>query len=142
MKSSTSLLALALSACLAGGGAAAAAGSGQPTQAAAAPKQGAPAATPTAAEAEAFVARAERELSEFSVINARAQWVNSTYITEDTDALSAHFGTIGTEMGVRFANEAARYRDVPGLSADTRRKLDILRTGLTLPAPTTEGAAR
>src|SRR3546814_1279239 len=34
-----------------------------------------------------------------------------------------------------------KYRDVPGLSADTKRKLDILRTGLVLPAPTTEGAA-
>src|SRR3546814_17941213 len=31
--------------------------------------------------------------------------------------------------------------NVPGLSADTKRKLDILRTGLVLPAPTTPGAA-
>src|SRR3546814_11638592 len=31
--------------------------------------------------------------------------------------------------------------NVPGLSADTKRKLNILRTGLVLPAPTTEGAA-
>ena len=68
-------------------------------------------------------------------------WVNATYITQDTDALAAHFGTIGTEMGVRLASEAARYQNVPGLSYDTRRKLDILRTGLTLPAPTTAGAA-
>src|SRR5688500_14276457 len=97
--------------------------------------------TPTAAEADAFVARAERELAEFSVLNARAQWVNSTYITPDTDALAAHFGTIGTEMGVRLATEAARFQDVEGLSYDTRRKLDILRAGLTLPAPSTEGAA-
>ena len=48
------------------------------------------------------------------VINARAQWVNATYITQDTDALAAHFGTIGTEMGVRFANEAARFQNVAG----------------------------
>ncbi len=136
MKSSVSLLALAISACLASGCTTAAATS---DSAAAAPA--ARTAAPTAAEADAFVARAERELAEFSVINSRAQWINSTYITPDTDALAAHFGTIGTEMGVRFANEAARFHDVPGLSADTRRKLNILRTGLTLPAPTTEGAA-
>ncbi|KAB2857775.1 MAG: M2 family metallopeptidase, partial [Sphingopyxis terrae] len=37
--------------------------------------------------------------------------------------------------------EAAKYMDVPGLSADTKRKLDILRTGLVLPAPTKPGAA-
>jgi peptidyl-dipeptidase A len=96
---------------------------------------------PTVESARAFVARAEKELSEFAVINSRAQWVNATYITDDTDALAAHFGTIGTEMSVRFANEAARYASVPGLDYDTKRKLDILRGALVLPAPTTEGAA-
>jgi peptidyl-dipeptidase A len=95
----------------------------------------------TLEEARAFVARAEKELSEFSVLNSRAQWVNSTYITDDTDALAAHFGTIGTEMSVRFANEAAKYANVEGLDYDTKRKLDILRGALVLPAPTTEGAA-
>jgi peptidyl-dipeptidase A len=124
--------ALALSGC-----AAATAERPAAASAAAAPR----AAAPTAADADAFVARAEQELREFSTLNSRAQWVNSTYITEDTDALATHFGTIGTQMGVRFANEAARYATVPGLSADTRRKLDILRGGLTLPAPTTDGAA-
>jgi peptidyl-dipeptidase A len=98
-------------------------------------------AAPTLEEARAFVARAEKELSEFAVINSRAQWVNATYITDDTDALAAHFGTIGTEMSVRFANEAARYANVPGLDYATKRKLDILRSALVLPAPTTEGAA-
>src|SRR3546814_12950961 len=72
-------------------------------------------AAPTAADAEAFVKQAEKELFDFSILNSRAQWVNSTYITDDTDALAAHFGTIGTEMPVRFANEAAKYPQVPGL---------------------------
>jgi peptidyl-dipeptidase A len=98
-------------------------------------------AAPTAAEADAFVARAERELGEFGVINNRAQWVNATYITPDTDALAAYFGTIGTEMGVRYATEAAQYQNVPNLSYDTRRKLNTLRAGLTLAAPRTPGAA-
>ena len=71
-------------------------------------------AAPTLEEAHAFVAEAEKELSEFAVINSRAQWVNATYITDDTDALAAHFGTIGTEMSVRFANEAAAMPSVPG----------------------------
>ncbi len=141
MKSTVSLLAI-----VAAAGLAACASTG--TETAAAPT--APAATsapepaaaqPTAAEADAFVARAERELAEFSVISSRAQWVNATYITQDTDALASHFGTIGTEMGVRFANEAARFANVAGLSYDTQRKLNILRSGLTLPAPTTAGAA-
>lgn len=137
----TSLLAIAAGACLTAG--CTTASGQQPTVAAAttsAPASPA-AAAPTAAEADAFVARAEQELAEFSVLNGRAQWVNATYITPDTDALSAHFGTIGTEMSVRLANEAARFAGVAGLSYDTRRKLDILRSGIVLPAPTTEGAA-
>ncbi|MGZ8326243.1 MAG: M2 family metallopeptidase, partial [Allosphingosinicella sp.] len=102
---------------------------------------GADQAAPTLEQARAFVARAEKELSEFAVVNSRAQWVNATYITDDTDALAAHFGTIGTEMSVRFANEAAKYANVQGLDYDTKRKLDILRSALVLPAPTTPGAA-
>ncbi|HEX2762982.1 MAG TPA: M2 family metallopeptidase [Allosphingosinicella sp.] len=98
-------------------------------------------AAPTADEARAFVAKAEKELADFSVINGRAQWVNNTHITDDTDALAAYFGTIGTEMGVRYAKEAARFNNVAGLDYDTRRKLDILRNGLVLPAPSTPGAA-
>jgi len=139
MKSTVSLLALAAAALIAATASTAATESAAP----AAPRRAAarPARAPTVAEANAFVARAERELGEFSVINNRAQWVNATYITDDTDALAAHFGTIGTEMGVRYATEAARYQNVRGLSADTRRKLNILRNGLTLAAPTTAGAA-
>ena len=137
MKSSASLFTLAICACLASGCVA----PGADADPAAAGSQARASRTPTAADADAFVARAEQEIAEFSVISSRAQWVNSTYITQDTDALAAYFGTIGTEMGVRLATEAARFQNVPGLSADTRRKLDMLRGGLTLAAPTTEGAA-
>ncbi|MEA3015673.1 MAG: peptidyl-dipeptidase [Sphingomonadales bacterium] len=143
MKSTVSLFALAAATALAAGCTTASADE-QQAAAPAAAEQAPPAAAvaqPTAADADAFIARAERELAEFSVLNNRAQWVNATYITDDTDALAAHFGTIGTEMQVRYAGEAARYLNVPGLGADTRRKLDILRSGITLPAPTTPGAA-
>lgn len=95
----------------------------------------------TAADAEAFIARAEQQLFDYSVDASRMNWINSTYITDDTDALAAKFGAEGTEMSVRFALEAARYQNVPGLSADVKRKLDILRGGIVLPAPTTPGAA-
>ncbi len=96
---------------------------------------------PTSAEADSFVAQAEKEQADFMVIASQAQWVNSTYITDDSDALAAYFGTIGTDMGVRLAKGAARFDKVEGLSFDTRRKLDIMKQGLVLPAPSTEGAA-
>src|SRR3546814_14604987 len=55
--------------------------------------------------------------------------------------MAARINAVGTEKSVHYALEAAKYMNVPGLSADTKRKLNILRTGLVLPAPTTEGAA-
>ncbi len=99
------------------------------------------AAKPTAADAEAFVAAAEKEAFDYTVSASRVFWVNSTYLTDDTNALAAEVGAKGTEMQVRFALEAAKFNDVTGLSAETRRKLDKLRGGIVLPAPTTEGAA-
>ena len=98
-------------------------------------------AAPTAADANAFVAAAEKELAAYSVLNNRAQWINSTYITDDTDAIAAEFGARGTEMGVKYAKGAAKFDKVEGLSFDTRRKLDFLKQGLVLPAPDTPGAA-
>ena len=88
-----------------------------------------------------FIARVEKDLYDFSVISGRAAWVNATYITDDTDALNAYFGTIGTEKTIEYAKEAAIFAQVPGLDPDTARKLNILRTALVLPAPSTPGAA-
>ncbi len=98
-------------------------------------------AAPTAEDARAFIAAVEKDLFDLSVIGGRAAWVNATYINDDTDALAAYFGTIGTEKGVKYATEAAKYARVEGLDFDTARKLNILRGALVLPAPTTPGAA-
>ncbi|HET9459731.1 MAG TPA: M2 family metallopeptidase, partial [Sphingomicrobium sp.] len=88
-----------------------------------------------------FIAAVEKDLFDLSVIGGRAQWVNATYINDDTDALAAYFGAIGTEKSVQYAKAAAVYAQVPGLDFDTARKLNILRTALVLPAPSTPGAA-
>jgi peptidyl-dipeptidase A len=98
-------------------------------------------AAPTVAEAEAFIAAAEKDLFDFSIESGRVAWIKATYITEDTDALAAKYGAAGTEKSVKYALEAAKYQAVAGLSPETKRKLDILRGGIVLPAPTTEGAA-
>ncbi len=88
-----------------------------------------------------FVAAAEKDLFDFSQEASQVAWVNATYISPDTDAIAARKGAEGTEMQVRYALEAARYAEVEGLDPEVERKLDILRTGLVLPAPTTPGAA-
>jgi peptidyl-dipeptidase A len=100
-----------------------------------------PAGTTTAAEADAFVATAEKEYFDYSIFGGQVAWVNNTYITDDTDAINARVGTEGTELGVKFAKGAARFNGIAGLSYDTKRKLEFLRNGLVLPAPSSPGAA-
>ncbi|MBZ9646264.1 M2 family metallopeptidase [Sphingobium sp. 3R8] len=99
------------------------------------------AAAPTAAEADAFLAKAEKALFDQSIVSGRAAWINATYITDDTDAIASYFGAIDTKQRVDYALEAAKYATAPGLSMETKRRLTLLRTALTLPAPTTPGAA-
>lgn len=99
------------------------------------------AAADASAEAETFITQAEKELAAHSVLASRADWINRTYITDDTDALAAEFGARGTEMSVRFAKGAAKFDGAKGLSFDVRRKLDFLKQGIVLPAPEKPGAA-
>lgn len=99
------------------------------------------AAAPTVADAERFVADAEAQLLAYSNRAGRVAWIYETNITVDTETVNAETSAQGTELIVRLALEAARYANVEGLSEDTRRKLIMLRTGIVLPAPTTEGAA-
>jgi len=91
--------------------------------------------------AAAWVAMVEKDLFDYSVDASRVYWVNATYITDDTDALAAQAGAEGTEKSVKYALEAAKYAQVEGLDPDVARKLNILRNGIVLPAPTTPGAA-
>jgi peptidyl-dipeptidase A len=98
-------------------------------------------AAPTAKDADAFVASAEAQLAPLSVDVNRISWVNATFITDDTDALAAQAGARQTELQVKLATEAARFAGIPGLLFDTARKIDLLRSGLTLPAPSKPGAA-
>lgn len=103
--------------------------------------QTAPTYPETAQGAADFVAAAEKNLGDLTIDNARVNWVNYTYITEDTDALAAKSNGELTERQVAYALDAAKFAKLPGLDADVSRKLGILRQGIVLPAPTTPGAA-
>ena len=85
---------------------------------------------PDAGAEDALVAQAERELGDLSVFNNRAAWINQTNITDDTDALAATVDSQFTAALVRYATEASKFQNTPGLSADTTRKLYLLRTGI------------
>ncbi|HSC20485.1 MAG TPA: M2 family metallopeptidase, partial [Solirubrobacterales bacterium] len=89
---------------------------------------------PTREEAERFVAGAERRFAESSVDASRASWVQANFITQDTEILAAQANERSTALGVELAKEAARF-DGLDLPYDVRRKLDLLKLSLTLPAP-------
>lgn len=94
------------------------------------------------AEADAFVAKAEKDFNRAVIEAGQAGWVYETYINQDTEALTARADAAITTMSVNNALQAAKYAQTPNLSYDTDRKLDRMRTAITLPAPTREGAAQ
>ncbi len=94
-----------------------------------------------ATSAKDFVEQAEKHLFDFSTYAAKVEWINSTYLTEDTDALAAISGAEGTKMSVDFALQAAEFAKQDGLDPVVKRKLDMLRGGIVMPAPTKAGAA-
>ncbi len=99
-----------------------------------------PASSASADEARAFADKVEATYRAAFEEAARIQWVNATYINFDTDWLAAKNAAEITRLTVDFANEAAKF-DGAELPADLRRKLDFMKLGIVLPAPTTEGAA-
>jgi peptidyl-dipeptidase A len=94
----------------------------------------------TADQAKRFVERVEEERSAFNERAARTAWVRANFITHDTDWLLQQIRAEGTKLSVQWANEAKRFNDVE-VGGDVRRKLEIIKQDLTLPAPDREGAA-
>jgi peptidyl-dipeptidase A len=106
-----------------------------------APASSAATAAPASAEdAAAFVDKVEATYAKVFEEASRIQWVNSTYINFDTDWLAAKSAAETTELAVNFANEAAKF-DTTDVSPELRRKLDFMKLGITLPAPSKDGAA-
>jgi len=93
-----------------------------------------PSKTPTVAEAQAFIDQAEARLLEANVESSRADWVKSTYITDDTEALAAKADERAINAQVELAKESTRF-DGLNLSAELARKMKLLRTSLTLATP-------
>ncbi|MBI1966652.1 MAG: M2 family metallopeptidase [Gemmatimonadetes bacterium] len=93
-----------------------------------------PARPPTVADAAAFVARAESVLYDLSVKASRVDWVANTYITFDTEELTAE-AQEAYGVAVRdLATEARRYERLP-LPAELARKVLLLKLALPAPPP-------
>ena len=93
--------------------------------------------TANADEAAKFMANVDKRLMELSIKSGRADWVRSTYITDDTEKISADANTDLIAATTEFAEEAKKFDGVD-LPADLQRKLKLLKLSLTLPAPKNE----
>src|SRR5256885_327300 len=99
--------------------------------------------SPTVAEAEAFMNKAEARLidlhTEFrqaglSVKVNQANWVHDNFITDDTEALAAAANDEITAVTSELVEQAKRFDGVK-MPADLARKFLLLKLSLTAPAP-------
>ena len=91
-----------------------------------------PTATPEAARK--FTGEAERKLLALNIDSGRADWIKSTYITDDTEAVAAKIDERAINAGVEYAKDATRF-DGLSLDAPTARKLKLLKLSLTIATP-------
>ena len=92
----------------------------------------APKATPE--EARKFIDDVEQKLLLLGVNSSMADWVRSTYIIDDTEALSAKLDERAIAATVQYAKESTRF---DGLKLDpvTARKIKLLKLSLTIATP-------
>lgn len=98
-------------------------------------------AQPTAADAAAFVDAAERDLLELTVAAGRAEWVQATYITIDTQAIAAAANEKRLAAIADFAAQATRF-DGLELPFDVARRLELLKLAGTMVAPSDAAKTR
>jgi peptidyl-dipeptidase A len=97
-------------------------------------KAGAAGHSPTAAEAKAFLDEAEPRLMQLTIDSSRADWVRSTFITDDTETLASQANERVIVANVEYAKKAAQFATL-ALPDDFKRKLQLLRLSLTIATP-------
>jgi peptidyl-dipeptidase A len=88
----------------------------------------------TPAEAKAFTTKANEDLKRLWVKSSTADWIKSTYITDDTERNSATANEEVMEYLSNAIRESNRFRGLK-LDPDTERFLYLLKVSSALPAP-------
>jgi peptidyl-dipeptidase A len=130
------LAAVLVAATLASSPASAAATAAAPASAAAASTT--TSAKPTPEEAKAWVKKVNDDLKRLFTDAARADWVKNTYITEDTEVLSADAAEKVMVYTAQAIKEATRF-DGLALDPETARAIHLLKISADLPAPNDAG---
>ncbi|MGE5413389.1 MAG: M2 family metallopeptidase [Syntrophomonadaceae bacterium] len=103
-------------------------GAEMPTKAAPAGKP------PTIEEAAKFADDAEKALLQLWIDQSRADWIKSTYITDDSEILAAQAADRTIAATTRYAKDSVRF-DRLKLPEETARKLKLLKLSMTAAAP-------
>jgi peptidyl-dipeptidase A len=85
-------------------------------------------------DAQTFLTEANATMLRLSNEANQAGWVQGTYITPDTEAISARAQAAFMTAVTNYAKQAARYDNVEG-PPETRRQLNVLKNALTMAAP-------
>ncbi|HSE17996.1 MAG TPA: M2 family metallopeptidase [Pyrinomonadaceae bacterium] len=85
-------------------------------------------------EAEKFLDDAEKQLLELSIKAGRADWVKSTFVTDDTELIAADANEQLIAVTTALAEQSRKFENAD-LSPEAKRKLKLLKLALTLPAP-------
>src|SRR5436853_7812162 len=90
------------------------------------------AATPD--EAKKFIDNVNATMLKLRLESSQASWVQATYITDDTEAISARANQVYIDTMAKFAKDAVKFDKVE-VPADIRRQLNLLKLSLTMVTP-------
>ena len=88
----------------------------------------------TPEEAKAFVKKVDADLRKLWVRQSTAEWIKSTYITDDTERNAAALNEDVMAYVTQATKDAQRFKGLK-LDAETERMLLLLRLSTALPAP-------
>ena len=95
----------------------------------------------TPGDVDSWVKGADKAFNQATVEVGQADWVYQTYITDDSAAVDSRVNAQFAKLQVANAAKAAEMAKVPGITPETQRLLNMFRTQITSPMPTTQGAA-
>lgn len=88
-------------------------------------------------DAENFLNKVAEDKLALGIEEARALWVYQNFITEDTASIAAKASQLMTDANVKHAIKAAEYDNID-VTAEQRRKLNIIKQSIVIPAPQNE----
>jgi peptidyl-dipeptidase A len=91
---------------------------------------------PGVADAEKFIEKAEKQYLDATIKDSRASWVQSNFITDDTEIIAAGAKDNLIATVKELADESRKF-DGMELPPDVARKIKLLKLAVPLPAPST-----